>query len=71
MAYTPELSKLHSGALRRIAWMLDKPMTKTLAFILENVEVDTTKVCERCLYKTMCKECLFGKSANIMPHENL
>ena len=30
MGYTPELSDYHSATLRRTAWALGKPMTKTI-----------------------------------------
>jgi hypothetical protein len=36
MAYTPELSLKSSQTLRRIAWALDKPMTKSLELLVLN-----------------------------------
>ena len=35
MAYTPELSMKSSRTLRRIAWALDMPMTKTIEKVFE------------------------------------
>ena len=35
MAYTPELSQLGSATLRRLAWYMGKPMTKTLENLME------------------------------------
>ena len=61
MAYTPELSDYHSATLRRIAWALGKPMTKTLHALLDSLDliVDKVKVCERCKDKSLCEECYF------------
>jgi len=61
MAYTPELDTFHSAALRRIAWALKKPMTKTLAAIVDNLMyiVDPGKICETCKDKS-CETCMFG-----------
>jgi hypothetical protein len=63
MAYTPTLSYKHSCTLRRIAWALGMPMTKTIAEILEYVgrTIDNRKVCEACRDKTRCKECNFNR----------
>jgi hypothetical protein len=65
MAYTPELSQEHSCILRRIAWALDLPMTKTMADIFEYLpsKMDSEKVCAKCRDKTRCEECSF-KEAN-------
>ena len=35
MAYTPELSQIGSAILRRLAWYLQKPMTKSLEVLIE------------------------------------
>ena len=35
MAYTPELSQIGSATLRRLAWHLRKPMTKSLEMLIE------------------------------------
>ena len=61
MAYSPELDMLHSAALRRIAWALKKPMTKTIATIIDNLMfiVDPGEVCEACKDKS-CESCMFG-----------
>ena len=62
MAYTPELSNHYSGILRRVAWALEKPMTKTLGAILDNVNilVDASRVCEKCKDRSWCKNCCFN-----------
>ena len=43
MAYTPELSKIGSATLRRLAWHLQKPMTKSLEML---IEMTATKMAE-------------------------
>jgi len=47
--------------LRRIAWALGRPMTKTLEVIFDSMDqlIDPLKVCERCRDKSKCKECYF------------
>ena len=61
MAYTPELSFKSSCTLRRIAWALDMPMTKTMEKIFENLPkiFDRQKICEKCKDKTRCEDCRF------------
>lgn len=48
MGYTPELSDYHSSTLRRVAWALGKPMTKTIDSLFDSLDriVDPGKVCE-------------------------
>lgn len=61
MAYTPELSQRDSGILRRIAWALDQPMTRTLECVIEWIgdKMDRQQVCSSCRDKTFCPECVF------------
>ena len=64
MAYTPELSQIGSGTLRRLAWHLRKPMTKSLEMLIEMTatkmaEVRPGEVCSRCKDNSICEECLF------------
>jgi recombinational DNA repair protein RecR len=61
MAYTPELSMQASSTLRRIAWALDIPMTRTIEKIFEHLPkiLDRQKVCSACRDQTRCRECLF------------
>ena len=49
MAYTPELSRTHSGALRRIAWAMEIPMTKAMVEIFEIVgdALENDTICKR------------------------
>ena len=63
MAYTPEMSQAESGALRRIAWALEVPMTKAMTMVFEHlVEVlDSKKVCSKCRDDTFCLQCAFRK----------
>ena len=64
MAYTPMLSYKHSCTLRRIAWALGMPMTKTIEEILDHVcrTVDNSKVCKACKDKTRCSDCVFNSN---------
>jgi len=63
MAYTPELSPKHSATLRRIAWAMKMPMTKTLADILDylGTTLDPEKVCSACRDKSRCPICPFNR----------
>ncbi len=67
MAYTPELSLKHSCTLRRLAWALDMPMTKTMekvfAFLPEIL--DREKVCQACRDRSKCSDCQFNFQARI------
>jgi hypothetical protein len=62
MAYTPELSREHSGVLRRIAWALELPMTKAIGEVLDHAGavIDSKKVCRACRDKSFCKDCTFN-----------
>lgn len=62
MAYTPELSRRHSGTLRRIAWALEIPMTKAMGRVFEHVAgvVDKEKVCKACRDNSACENCDFN-----------
>lgn len=62
MAYTPELSQRHSCTLRRIAWALEKPMTKVMEDVFEYLGqvIDRNQVCQACRDKIKCEECIFG-----------
>ncbi len=65
MAYTPELSMESSSTLRRIAWALGIPMTKTLERIFEHLPkiLDKAKVCEACRDPSKFASCSFNHSA--------
>jgi len=62
MAYTPELSMGASSSLRRIAWAMNLPMTKTLERVFETLPqiLDTRLICESCRDKSKCPECAFN-----------
>ena len=62
MAYTPELSQEHSNTLRRIAWALKKPMTKTMANIMDNLskKLNRDKICSACQDRSWCSTCPFN-----------
>ncbi|WP_207688301.1 hypothetical protein [Desulfonema limicola] len=61
MAYTPELSQNESATLRRIAWYMGRPMTKTLTAILKETaeKYKCDDVCSACKDKSKCGECVF------------
>ena len=63
MAYTPELSQKHSCTLRRVAWALGKPMTKSLEQIFDWIgeTADSNKICKSCHDWSLCHECVFHK----------
>ena len=62
MAYTPEMSLQASQTLRRIAWALDKPMTKSLDFLVKGITmfIDPKKICSKCRDNSICDECIFN-----------
>ena len=62
MAYTPELSGYSSCMLRRIAWAIGKPMTKTIEMIFEELPkyIHKEEVCSQCKDKSLCRGCGFG-----------
>ncbi|MDB4444302.1 hypothetical protein N9174_03090 [bacterium] len=69
MAYTPELSQIGSATLRRLAWYMGKPMTKTLEMLIgltavKMAEVRPGEVCSKCRDDTICEICPFN------PHPN-
>jgi hypothetical protein len=61
MAYTPELCTDDSAALRRIAWSLGLPMTKTLSKVISLAvgKRDYYRVCDACRDKSKCDTCIF------------
>jgi len=65
MAYTPELSQLGSATLRRLAWYMGKPMTKSLEMLIgitaiKMAEVKPGKVCSKCQDNNICEYCPFN-----------
>jgi len=64
MAYSPELSQIGSATLRRLAWHLNKPMTKSLEMLVEltatkMAELRPGEVCIKCKDNSICDECSF------------
>jgi hypothetical protein len=62
LAYTPDLTIAASATLRRIAWAVGKPMTRTLDDIFTKLPalMDKDKVCECCKGPSACSICGFG-----------
>lgn len=63
MAYTPELSQKHSCTLRRVAWAMGKPMTRSLELIFDWIgeAVDPKKIYESCRDRSLCHEWVFNR----------
>lgn len=61
MAYTPELSIELSQTLRRIAWALGKPMTRTSEDIMELLAeiLNRESICRSCRDNSKCSSCRF------------
>jgi recombinational DNA repair protein RecR len=69
MAYTPELFQIGSATLRRLAWYMEKPMTKSLEMLiglaaLKMAEVKPGEVCSKCRDDTICEICLLKPYSN-------
>ncbi len=62
MSYIPKLNQKYSSILRRIAWGLDKPMTKTLSIIIDDSlkKYNKNEICKKCKDKTYCNDCVFN-----------
>ena len=59
--YTPQLSTEAIYVLRRLAWLYDQPMTKTLDDLVFNGlrKVDTTRICKSCKGTSIqCNQCI-------------
>ncbi len=65
MAYTPELSLQDSQALRRIAWALGMPMTRTMSeiFVWLGNALNRDVVCSRCRDRSICADCVFREQS--------
>ena len=63
MAYTPELTHQASGALRRLAWSLNQPMTKTMEWIFTDLVkfLPAGSMCESCR-DPKCAACPFSNA---------
>jgi len=64
MAYTPELSQSGSATLRRLAWFLGKPMTRSLEMLVETMarqlpSEKARQVCTKCKDNSICANCPF------------
>ena len=63
-SYTPQFSGPQSGAVRRYAWALEKPMTKVMNNLVAALPalLDPALVCLACQDKSFCKACIFSRS---------
>jgi hypothetical protein len=64
MAYTPQLSQIESGILRRLAWAIRQPMTTTLSHLFDSVAkyADPAQVCPHCKDRSFCPDCPFFRN---------
>ncbi len=65
MAYTPQISQKGSATLRRLAWYMRKPMTKSLELLIEltaakMAEMRPGEVCNQCKDDSICEVCPFS-----------
>ena len=65
MAYTPELSQIGSATLRRLAWYMKIPMTKSLEMVIEFMAIKIAEskpgeICSRCRDDSICEKCPFN-----------
>lgn len=62
MAYAPELNRPASATLRRIAWSVNKPMTKTMNAIILKLPklIAKENVCKSCKDPSACNICGFN-----------
>ncbi|MFZ0449062.1 MAG: hypothetical protein WAL98_07440 [Desulfatiglandaceae bacterium] len=63
--YSPELTYIGCVTLRRLAWHLGKPMTKSLEMLITQTaikmaEMDPGKVCSSCKDDSICDHCPFN-----------
>jgi hypothetical protein len=63
MAYTPEFSRKEAAVVRRIAWAMGLPMTRTLSAIIELAIRYSNQglLCGSCKDRSFCCECPFLK----------
>jgi hypothetical protein len=57
--YVPKISPVCLCRLRRIAWAVDQPMTRTLDRFVEFISrhINQQAVCNACLDSTQCEIC--------------
>lgn len=57
--YVPKMSPTSLCRLRRIAWAVDRPMTKTLDRFVEYIcrHINQQAVCNACLDSSQCETC--------------
>ena len=60
--YSPDFSFSACVSVRRLAWALEKPMTKTIDHMVQLLPslFDPSTVCPSCKDKSICKLCAFS-----------
>jgi hypothetical protein len=71
MVYTPQISVGSSVSVRRLAWYLDLPMTKTLDEVVSKLPslFPAGYVCGKCRDTKRCAECVFKVKAEATAQE--
>ena len=61
MAYGPQLRTKTSRSLRRLAWAMQIPMSRTLEELIKIMPhlIDSKPVCSACRDRSRCNECYF------------
>jgi hypothetical protein len=61
MIYTPQFSEKNSVSVKRLSWLFNLPMTKTVDLMVRLIPsiIDPAKVCLSCKDKTSCSNCIF------------
>ena len=64
--YSPQFSALAVVSVRRLAWSIGRPMSKTVDHIIKLLPslVDPSKVCLSCQDSSKCSCCVFGSLGN-------
>ena len=63
--YTPQFSETAAVTVRRLAWALDTPMTKTIDIIINELSLvfSPKDICPKCQDKSKCQSCAFHNTA--------
>jgi hypothetical protein len=63
--YTPQFSEMATVTVRRLAWALNIPMTKTVDIIFKELGLifPSSEICPKCKDGTKCHACAFNNQA--------
>ena len=73
MSYTPPFSTRTTVSIRRLAWALQMPMTRTMEHVVAMIPnmVDPEVVCAKCRDRQRCKDCIFHERKQMKNFEEL